>query len=784
MRSNPVMPIQPFLVIAALTLACLVHRCAAADSPLVMTPDPAGAQLGKMMIWGPTDAPATSAFVAFRKTFFVPPGVTAATLHVFADSRYQLWINGAYAGRGPVRFEPRGPQYDTVDVGGKLVAGSNSIVALVLANGRNGKMMRHTPGLAIYLQAEAAGQTVVVQTDPTWRWTDRTAYQPPKMTWPGLQERFDATQADGDWTRPAYDDSAWQPARAIDGSTWGPLTACRTPMQRETEVALKLDAPLPRTLKAGETATFDPGRLVQAYTEVEFDAEPGTTLTLPHANAKYTAKAGPQTFCTFDTCGFASGSVRVTTGAITLKRVRAVERLYPFDVVGSFKSSDPMLDRLWAVCVRSLQALSEDAYVDCADRERVEWMDCDPPAFNVTRVALAGPPVDGRPAYADARLLGAMLRRTALTLQPDGWVKAHTCSDRFDIHAKMEDRACDWITGTRTYVDSTGDTALVREIWPAVRAQLDYFVRQRTPRGLINARDWETWGNPTGYQTFEAAGVNAFVYRAFSDAAYLAGKMGEKDDAAKFTATARDLAAAFNAVLWDEKAGTYFTGYWGENAATHPKRTVTLKKENNLFEPHGFAALFALDQGIVPADRRARVTQYLLAQPNDYRAVMPYHYLFKVMYDQNTPQADRDVLTTIRRRWKAMSEWPWQTTWEDTLGGSKAHCYGMVPAYYLSSYVLGVRRDQPVSEKRIVIDPRLGDLAFAEGKVGTEFGVVDVSWKRTGDVLDFSFTVPPGVTADLCLRGAGQLDEKPFDGQATSLTEGHHNGHVTLRGET
>ena len=776
------MPSLSIVAACLLTVAWLgstTFVSAAVEPPIVIAPDAAGEQLARSMIWGPPDAPDTPAYAAFRKSFDVPAGgASAATLRIFADSRYILWINGQYVDRGPCRFDWKGPQYDTIDIGPTLRAGRNTVVALVLGHGSNGKMMRHAPGLTVRLEAATAGGPVVVQTDATWRWSDHTRYGPPKMTWPGVQDRLDATREDGDWTLPDYDDAAWQSARAIDGAWWGPLTASTTPRMREAEVALKLDAALPKDFAAGESVAFDAGRLVQAYTEFELDAEPGTTLELPHANATYVAKAGPQHFTTLDTNGFAAGSIKVKTGKITLRGVRAVERIYPFDVVGSFKSSDPMLDRLWAVCVRSLQVLSEDAYVDCADRERVEWMDCDPPAFDVTRVALAGPAVDGKPAWSDARLLGAMLRRTALSLQPDGWVKAHTCSDRFDIHAKMEDRACDWISGARRYLDSTGDKALVREIWPAVRAQLDYFRRQRTERGLINGRDWETWGNPTGYQTFEAAGLNAFVFRAFADAAYLAGQIEETNDAAKFDADAKALAEAFNKVLWDEQSGTYYTGYWGENAALHPKRTVTLKKENNLFEPTGFAAMFALDQGIVPDERRARVTQYLLSNPGDYRAVMPYYYLFRQMYAQRTVAADLGVLTEIRNRWKPMSEWPWQTTWEDLKGGSKAHCYGMVPAYFLSTYVLGVRRDLPVSEKRLVIDPRLGDLTFAEGRVCTEFGVVDVSWKRDGDALNFTFTVPAGVTADLRLAGAGVLNGKTFDGHADALTEGRYTGQV------
>src|SRR5438309_845293 len=141
----------------------------------------------------------------------------------------------------------------------------------------------------------------------------------------------------------------------------------------------------------------------------------------------------------------------VKSGRVTIIGFKLIERLYPFDLVGSFKSNDAYLNKLWAMCARSCQVLSEDSYADCADRERVEWMDNDPLAFDVTRTAMAAPGTDGKLVYSDPRLLGEMVRRTALTLQPEGWVKAHTCSDRYDIHAKMEDRACDWLAGARRY---------------------------------------------------------------------------------------------------------------------------------------------------------------------------------------------------------------------------------------------------------------------------------------------------------------------------------------------
>ena len=59
------------------------------------------------------------------------------------------------------------------------------------------------------------------------------------------------------------------------------------------------------------------------------------------------------------------------------------------------------------------------------------------------------------------------------------------------------------------------------------------------------------------------------------------------------------------------------------------------------------------------------------------------------------------------------------------------HYSSMFPTYFLSSYVLGVRLYGPVGDKKLLIDPRLGDLPRAEGTVVSELNLVPVAWKMT-----------------------------------------------------
>jgi hypothetical protein len=397
--------------------------------------DPIGKQLQAAFIWA--DAPKSGdkpgVAVGFRKSFYLEKQPASALLRLFADARYILWVNGIYVDRGPARFQPNGPEYDSLEIAPFLQSGSNSVALLCIGNLSGGKVMRHKPGLTALLQL---GTQTLWSTDESWQWTDSTRYRAVDASWPNLGESLvDATVEDGDWTQPGYDDAKWKTARRISGETWGPLTSRRIPRLRETVVPVQFakGVALPTTLKAGEKLDFTSDWIVQAYPLITLDAAAGTELKIEPYDVVYEAKAGTQSYFTIDTRGITHGAVVVSKGQATISGFTLKERLYPFDCSASFTSSDPFLNKLWAMCARSCQVLSEDSYVDCADRERVEWMDDTPPGYDITCTAMSVAGNNGQTEYGDARLLGELIRRTALTLQPGGWVKAHTCSDRYDI---------------------------------------------------------------------------------------------------------------------------------------------------------------------------------------------------------------------------------------------------------------------------------------------------------------------------------------------------------------
>ena len=763
----------------------------------------AGALQGSM-IWSPSAPTGKQVYAVFRKSFELKQQPQSAVMQLFADSRFMLWINGKYVNRGPCRFDPIRPEYDTLDVTQFLRPGKNALAAAVhhyhdgktQDNGDSfcGRIMRHAPGLAVSLDISDAGGKQTIRTDASWCVGIQNRFGPSPVSWTSIPDNVDARRDTGDWTTVAFDDSTWEKAVAVDGKQWGQLRARRIPLLRETEVQpLRLvqrqagtgaaenlaekpevAALLPVELIAGSQVVIDAGRFVQAYSEIDMEADAESRLELSYAQTffssgnkpagmgcspnVYVARQGRQTYTSGDTFGCKYVAIRCTSGKVRLLGIKLINRTYPFDVVGKFACNDPLLNNIWQLGINTILMCSEDAYVDCATRERVEWLgDGVMVSYPVSRLTMAGPGTDGKPYWSDPRLFGNLLRHMGQSLQPDGRVKAHHPSNRWDIHGYIEDYSCLWIQGIRTWHDNTGDMQLVREMWPAITAQLKWFLDHRTERGLVKAREFVFFGNPLCYQVCEGTTLNTFVACTLTDAAHLAKLLGETERQRQYNEARQAICTAINTHLWDEKSGSYHGGI----------------KDGSKTPPTVHAAGISLFFEIVPAERRHRVEEWFLANMDrEDCAPFQFAYYHEALAKINSNAADQKALDTIRKRWAPMTTFETGTTWEGFGPGENCHDMGSTPTIYLSRRVLGVQVDGPVADRRLAIEPRLGDLKRAEGIVVTEFGPVPVCWDRSGENgrLTFDLEIPAGVTARVSVPRLTANADLMIDGHAVQPT--------------
>jgi hypothetical protein len=723
----------------------------------------------------------------FAKEFTLGEVPSSAILHVFAFTRYRLYVNGNYIGRGPSRYQNQRPEYDSRDVCQWLKTGRNILVILVHRDAPTGHIMRHDPGLISALEMTLSGKQAAIATDSSWLSMPELSFGPRAQAWSSIEESIDARKTT-DWRRPDLTQSVWQPSAIARDNGDVPFFPRSIPLQLERDRDWTAKTPaLPIDLVAGSEIEFSLPEIAQAFHRLEMDAEEGSALEISYAlpqgeesgKCSYVARGGMQTWMGGDTFAFLRLRLRVAAGHIRLTRAAACEVRYPFERAASFACSDPFLTQLWGICARSLEVLSEDSYIDCADRERVEWTDDSPPAFDCTRVMMRGPIEEigssTKTHWGDSRLLGGLLRRIALTQQPDGQLKAHSCSERFDIHAIMEDRTCDWVVLLRAYLESSGDADLVRALWPTLTRLLDWYRMRRTARGLVLAREWEVWDNPLRYQVCEGAGLNAMVHRALVDASALARVIGNEIEAEELTHEAQQLQVDFNRLLWNEREAAYNGALFGPGSEVRPQQDhpFTGKIVDGCFGPTAQANLFALYSGIVPSERIDTVRRWILLHLDDVRGPMSHYYLFRMLYEMEDGEQDARVLQLMKTGWKNQVDSEWQTTWEDLedSGGSKVHIYGMHPGYFLTAFVLGARREGPLERRTILIEPRFSGLNWARGVCVTEFGPVKIEWRmddaRGSEIV---CTAPDDVKTKLRLpwrsaRGVLEVDGKAAQGR-------------------
>ena len=895
--------------------------------------------LQSSMIWSQAAPEGTQAYVAFRKSFELAKLPDSAVVHLFADSRFLLWVNGHQILRGPSRFHPDRPEYDTLDLVPHLRAGRNAIVVLVhhYAGATSGRIIRHDPGLTALLVADGRE---ILRSDASWKSSNATEYQPSPGAWSSIPDVIDGRKRPGDWTSTDFDDSAWQAAVAIDASKWGDLHPRGTPLCREQDLSdmrrmpdrAPLGGLLPLELRAGDTrpwsyaggfsgtwmwapeaaktvrfktvwniagfgvgqgsslmircdnrftfyqngreiargddvktgwtgtidvadgdvlaieaedlengdrsaglffsminqgnhilgtkdfratagavpadwknsadltgfgalsasnihpahrgeasdaVVIDLGRMAMAYPTIEIDADEGSTLQIEYAlrfvdgkpaesygiGTTYTARAGRQTLLAADQWCARYVTFRCLSGRVKLLSVRMTERSYPYERIGRFECSDPLLTRLWDMAVRTVEVTTDDAHGSDA-RERNEWVqDGSKASFQTMRVAAAGPDGKGGLVHPDSRTLRKLLIDAAVCQMPDGRLPGTFPTDRGaeDPHHFIDDYALQWVESLRWYHDLTGDAGFVREMWPTLVAQMRWFLDRMTDRGLLNAREYTSFDNPLAYITCEGSNINAFFYQALRDAAYLGTIIQEGSQAEAYHTAADALHRVYNAQLWNGEEQAYSAGF----------------HHGTKLGPTAHAQLMALYSGLVPAERLAATRAWLLANyqnpgsgivigpKSDVPAViankagidMPimYYWVFSELYRVDTDAADREAISEMRRRWSNMVHFLTdagtlsESFVNDQGGGMHESChnYGAIPAYFLSSYVLGPRVTGPHGKRQLVIEPRPGDLTSASGTVVTDLGPVEVSWTIQDGKWDLSCTVPAGTDATL-----------------------------------
>ncbi|MDP9148836.1 MAG: alpha-L-rhamnosidase, partial [Myxococcota bacterium] len=255
--------------------------------------------------------------------------------------------------------------------------------------------------------------------------------------------------------------------------------------------------------------------------------------------------------------------------------------------------------------------------------------------------------------------------------------------------------------------------------------------------GLRDLVDWPTGERDGFVMTSVNTVVNAFWCHNLQQMADMADALGRSADGTRYRSMAATALASFNAKLSDASTGLYVDGLGVVHSSLH-------------------ANMIPLAFGLVPADRKARVTAFVKSRGMAC-SVYGAQYLLEALYQAGEPDAALALMTSATdRSWTNMLRVgatitleAWDAKYKPNLDWN--HAWGAAPANIVGRYLLGVKPLAPGFAKA-GLQPQLGSLSHAEGLVPTIRGPIHVVLDHAaGQRFTMGFSIPANMTADVAL---------------------------------
>ena len=719
----------------------------------------------------------------FRRAFQLDAVPAAATLYIAGPRSVRAYVNGKLVERVESSLDsPLGMQVYAQDVTSDLKPGAN-VIAIEAVRGRGEGSDTNS---RLTLQ-QTIGKVLAVKLVPAARGVDAPALVVSDAQWKGSQSGA------GGWEGAGFDDSTWAPAKdlggiesSIDLLQWNadaglydwpgydgispflahlPLRAVSVshayagsglfhnlgalsgsqPGQEEFSVEL------PAKRAEGQFAPqvlLDFGREVNGRLQFESDSPEPAEVTVQYGESEAEAVHGPYlgTNALYIAPGvtaygpksaFRFALVRFIGGGVNLrfKSIHVDGIYYPVQYQGSFSSSDPQLNLMWAVGAYTAHLCMQDGIWDAPKRDRGLWMgDLD----------VSGRTIDD--VFADHFLMEDSLDRLLVPVRLERYVDDIPGYSAF------------WVTGEAEYYRHAGSKQQLAPLHDRLVHLLHYMEKDLDGSSLFAHRidsflfvDWA----PDLYADTPAfrCATQCEFYAAFSEGAYLLNELGDAANARLFLARADQVKAAAQSHMLDSSTGS-FGPRWQTNAA-------------------------AVVSGAADPSQYASIWKASLASVGKikYNALIitPY-YNYYVITAMARMGHRTEALDWIRQYWGGMVRQGATSFWEgydpswykddfhaslqaDAGSGyfvSLAHGWSSGVTPWLMEQVLGIR-PTAAGFSAVDIRPDLIDLEWAKGGEPTPRGMLMVGIKKTDHGVAVSLDLPPGTEARVSMpvTGAG-----------------------------
>lgn len=728
----------------------------------------------------------------FRKRLELATRPEHFVVHVTADSRYRLYVNGHSVSFGPQRGDPLVWRYESVDLAPWLREGTNVLAAQVWSGGENAAFAIMSLRTGFLLQGDTVAERAV-DTNESWKVFHDEAYRPlphdrarlKTFIVVGAGDRVDGRLHPWGWETAEFNDQAWPSVRVLGRGIplgWGTdvgwwLKPRSIPLMEETPLRLarvrrfsgiqpsadfvagKSTLTLPAHTRA--SVLFDQDYETNAFPQLTLSGGLGGKVTLSYAEAltdehgqkgnrdeieqrelvgisdEFRPDGGAhRRFAPMDFRTYRYLQLDLETGdePLVVEDLHGVFTGYPFEERGSFSSDDPTLARVWTVGWRTARLCAFETYVDCPYYEQLQYI-------GDTRIqSLISLYVSG-----DDRLM-----RNAIELFDRSRLSEGLTQSRYPSASPqvINTFSLFWIDMIHDYWRHRTDDDFIRARLAGMETVLGWFDRQMDVKtGLLGPLpywtfvDWtKEWpwnealgygGTPAGAHEGGSATVSLQLAATLQRAAALSRAFGREDLAVRYEQRAAGLRQAVKLLCWDEK-----------------RRLFADTPEKKIFSQH--ANIMAVLSGAIEGEAARELIERVahdaaLIQCSTYFRF----YLLRAMKQTGLG----DEYLAMLGPWRDMLA-KGLTTFAEQPDPTRSDCHAWSasPVYELLATVCGIEPGSP-GFATVRIEPQLGALHHAEGKVMHPKGEVSVALVREKTGLRATVSLPAGVTGTFVWQG-------------------------------
>lgn len=734
----------------------------------------------------------------FRKHIELAAKPANYMVHVSADNRYKLYVNGELVSLGPARGDPYHWNYETVDLAPYLTAGKNIVAALVWneADDRpEGQMTFHT---GFVLQGDSPAEEPL-NTDKSWKCSRDNAYRPIPSYVASPGEFVDRNKTINGWASGSFDDSSWpnaadlisaQPSGRTDGFGWMLVASKLPPREMRYQriplcrkaTGLTVPAGFPGektalTIPANTTVTLllDQTYETNAYLTLDFSKGRNAGISIRYAESMYTeqTKYGWRKGNRNDVDGkifqgredslVSDGSTGQSYTNLNFRTFRYIQLLvhtgdeplviddlygmftgYPFGQPAQFNTDDAGIKKILEIGWRTARLNAWETYTDCPYYEQLQYIG----DTKVQTVITYYNSADDR------------LARNAIELMDHSRLTDGVTMSRYPTrNTQIISTFSLWYIGMlHDYWMYRGDDKFIAAKLVGARAILDFFSRYQLPDGSLkntpywtfvdwaNGKGWEVGAPPTGADGSSAI-LDLQLLWAYQWAADMEGRLGIAHFAEVYKQKAAQLKQTIQQKYWSAGKGLY---------ADTREKTSYSQHANSL----------AILTGMLSKADEEKIGKQLLADSTLTQCSIYFkYYLHQALVAAGLGDGYQDWLGIWRQNIAmGLSTWTEDSNIEFTR--SDCHAWGSSPNIEFFRTVLGIDSYAP-GFSRIKIEPHLGRLTKVGGECYHPNGKVAASYQLDQGAWSIKIALP--------LRTSGFLVWK---GKTYELKAGENSLHI------